>query len=143
MFPDGSDLIWGSFLTQVSPADFASKNTAEERHHEPSGFLSGVFKGSQLRWPAVDREGFAIMSTSQRLEYLLWGGPNIYCDHRNMAYIFIPGALVAELSKKTAQRCLYWRTLSRMIPSTIITCQGLVLGDVPFQEVGQWGLTTL
>ena len=49
MFPGASDILWGSFLMQVSPADFTSKNTVEEWHHEPLGFLSGVFKGSQLR----------------------------------------------------------------------------------------------
>ena len=58
----------------------------------------------------MDKEGFAIVSTFQRLEYLLWGGVKIYCDHRNMAYIFSPGALVEKLSKATAQRLLHWRT---------------------------------
>ena len=38
MFPDASDLFWGSILTQVSSADFTSKNTVEEWHHEPVGF---------------------------------------------------------------------------------------------------------
>ena len=62
-FLDASDLVWGSFLTQMSPTDFASEKTVEEGHHEPLGFLSGVFKGSQPRWSTVDKEGFAIVST--------------------------------------------------------------------------------
>ena len=84
MFPHVSDLFWGSFFTQVSPADFASETTVEEWHHEPLGFLSGVFKGSQLRLPPVEKEDLAIVRTFQRLDYLLWGEVNVYCDHCNM-----------------------------------------------------------
>ena len=62
----------------------------EEMSHEPPGFVSGAFKGSQLRWSTVDKEGFAIFSTFKRLDYLFWNGVNIYCDHRNVAYIFHP-----------------------------------------------------
>ena len=72
----------------MSPADFASENIVEEWHHEPLGILSGIFEGSQQRCPTVDKESFAIVSTFQRLEYLLWGELNIYCDHRNIAFFF-------------------------------------------------------
>ena len=33
--------------------------------HEPLGFLSGTFRGSQQRWATVGKGGFAIMSTFQ------------------------------------------------------------------------------
>ena len=33
--------------------------------HEPLAFLSGSFKGSQLRWVTVDKEGLAIVNTFQ------------------------------------------------------------------------------
>ena len=53
--------------------------------HEPPGFLSGPVRGSPERWATVDEEGFAIVSTSKRLLYLLWGGVAIHCDHQNLA----------------------------------------------------------
>ena len=34
-----------------------------DRSHEPLAFLSGAFKGSQLRWATVDNKGFAIVPT--------------------------------------------------------------------------------
>ena len=95
MFPDASDEYWGSFLTQVPQAEFDSGMAVEDMSHEPLGFLSGVFRNSQLRWPTVDKEAFAFVSTFRRLEYLLWNGVHIFTDHRNLAYIFDPEACVS------------------------------------------------
>ena len=58
--------------------------------HEPLGFLSGSFRGSQQRWATGDKEGFAIVSTFRRLEHLLWRGVRNYTDNRNLAHIFEP-----------------------------------------------------
>lgn len=55
-------------------------------------FLNGVLRGSQPLWATMDKEGFAIMSTLQWLEYLLWGGVRSYADHRNLACILHPRA---------------------------------------------------
>lgn len=40
--------------------------------HEPLGLVSGAFKGAQLNWPTVSKEGNVIVATFHRLEYLLW-----------------------------------------------------------------------
>ena len=56
--------------------------------HEPLAFLSDVFRGSTLCWPTMDEESLAILSAFQRVPYLLWDGSNIFCDYRNLAYIF-------------------------------------------------------
>ena len=74
MFPDASDDHWGSFLTQVPTAELEGGVEVEKMTIEPLGFLSGTFRGSQQRLATVDKEGFAIVSTFQRLKYLLWGG---------------------------------------------------------------------
>jgi len=111
MFPDASDLHYGSFLTQV-PADEVSRCVpVEDMSHEPLGFLSGTFRGAQQRWATVDKEGFAIVSTFKRLEYLLWNGVHIYTDHRNLAYIFNPEACVSSVAKTTAQRLDHWKAV--------------------------------
>ena len=59
MFPDASDFHWGSFFTQVPEEEFRSGVALENMSHEPLAFLSGSFKGSQLRWATVDKQGFA------------------------------------------------------------------------------------
>ena len=69
--------------------------------HEPLAFLSGSFKGSQLRWVTVDKEGFAIVSTFRRL-----GGVHIFTDHRNLTYIFNLEACVTSVTKAMAQLSL-------------------------------------
>ena len=46
--------------------------------HEPLGFVSGGFKGSQLNWAVVDKEAFVIVSVCRRLSYLLWDGFDIF-----------------------------------------------------------------
>ena len=71
-------------------------------------FLSGSFKGSQLRWATVDKERFATVNTFRRLEYLLWGGVHIFTDHRNLTYIFNPEACVTSVTKTIAQRLGSW-----------------------------------
>ena len=73
MFPDSSDLHWGSFLTHVPEDELGGLLAVEDMSHEPMGFLSGTFRGAQVRWATVDKEGYAIVSTFRRLEYLLWG----------------------------------------------------------------------
>ena len=46
-------------FTQVPEEEFRSGVALENMSHEPLAFLSGSFKGSQLRWATVDKEGFA------------------------------------------------------------------------------------
>lgn len=90
----------------------------EDMSHEPLGFLSGYFRGSQLRWATVDKEGYAIISTFRRLEYLLWSGVHIHTDHRNLAYIFDPEACVSSVPK-TLRRSV-WSTGRQYLDSTTI-----------------------
>ena len=82
VFPDASECHWGSFVTQVPDAEMDQNLPVEDMTHEPLGFLSGTFKGSQMRWATIDKEGFAIVSTFRRLEHFLWNGVHIFTDHR-------------------------------------------------------------
>ena len=61
MFPDASDEHWGRYLTQVPQEELDRGVSVEDMTHEPLGFLSGTFKGSQQRWATVDKEGFAVV----------------------------------------------------------------------------------
>ena len=72
--------------------------------HEPLAFLSGTFKGSQMPWATIDKEGFGIVSTFRRVEHFSWNGVHIFTDRRNLAYIFDREAWVTSVSKALAQR---------------------------------------
>ena len=80
-----------------------------DMNHEPLAFPGGVFRGSQLCWPTVDKESFAILSAFQCVPYLLWDGSNIFCDHRKLAYIFSPQSCGVTLNKAASQRLAGWR----------------------------------
>ena len=92
--------------------------------HEPIGILSGTFRGSQQRWTTVDKEGFTIVSTFRRLEYLLWGGVRIYTDHRSLAYIFELEARVSSVPKTGAQRLENWKMMLAQYHYTIMHIYG-------------------
>ncbi|CAN0065761.1 unnamed protein product [Sphacelaria rigidula] len=111
MFPNASDLHWDTFVTQVPRAELDRNIAVEDMNHEPLRFLSGTFRGAQLRWATVYKEVYAIVSSFRRSEYLLWGGVTIYPDHRNFAYIFDPEACVTTRAKAAAQRLEQWKTV--------------------------------
>ena len=125
MFPDASECHWGSFVTQVPDAEMDQNLPVEDMTHEPLAFLSGTFKGSQMRWATIDKEGFAIVSTFRRLEHFLWNGVHIFTDHRNLAYIFDPEACVTSVSKALAQRLEGWKCVLGQYRYTI----GHIPGD--------------
>jgi RNase H-like domain found in reverse transcriptase len=52
--------------------------------------LSGEFKGAQLRWTVPEKEGFAIVDTVTKVNYLLLGHDefSILSDHLNLTYIY-------------------------------------------------------
>ncbi|CAM9622964.1 unnamed protein product [Sphacelaria rigidula] len=85
--------------------------------HKPLDFLSGNFKGSQLRWVTSDKKGLAIVSTFRHLEHLLWDGLHIFTDHRNLAYIFNPEACVTSVSRHWHH---VWR-VGKLLLASIVT----------------------
>lgn len=67
LFTDASGLHWGAMVTQVQDADrWIGGDIADL--HQPLTFPSGSFRGSQLRWPTMDKEALAIV------ELLIKGG---------------------------------------------------------------------
>lgn len=83
------------------------KSPYEEQNCEPLYFLGGMFRGSALNWPIIEKEAFAIMESVDRLDYLLQRptGFRILCDHRNLIYIFSENA---EHKKATSQKLERW-----------------------------------
>ena len=121
LFPDASYEFWGSILTQVPKEDITGNKPIHEWDHEPLAFLSGVFRGAQLRWGVPDKEGFAIKESCARLSHLLVrrGGFRMFTDHRNLRYIFNPVGVVSQVSKPQADRLERWAVYLRCFEYTI------------------------
>lgn len=93
MVPDASHAHWDGFLAQVLWPNYHSGIIpVENMSHQPSVFLSGAFRSSQLRWAAIDKEYLAIIGTSGRLDGFVWDGVQIFTDNRNVAILFNPEA---------------------------------------------------
>ena len=89
LFTDASKDFWGAILTQVTVEDYESGSSPTLWAHEPLGFLSGQFKGAQLRWGIPDKEGYAVRISSGTFAHLLIRekGFVIFTDHRNLTFL--------------------------------------------------------
>jgi hypothetical protein len=65
---DASDRSYASLVTQIHEEQLDLP--MEEKYHQPLAFLSGEFKGAQLRWTVPEKEDFAIFDTVTKVEYL-------------------------------------------------------------------------
>lgn len=98
--------------------------------HEPLGSASYAFRGSHLSWP-VNKEGYAIVIASKRLEYSMWTGVNIYNIHETLAYI-LDCQVCASVTKAPTQRFAELRTFLGQYPIKIVhgTGEGSCPGDI-------------
>jgi hypothetical protein len=108
LFTDASDECWGAILTQIREEDLGREWT--EQRHEPLGFLSGEFKGSQKRWSVCDKEAFPIYNVTRKWEHMLFRekGFRVFTDHRNLQYIFDPKSRSTNVTKSGAERLERW-----------------------------------
>jgi RNase H-like domain found in reverse transcriptase len=65
---DTSDRFYAGVVTQIDEEQL--DRPIEEQDHQPLAFLSGEFKGAQLRWTVPEKEVFAIVDTVTKVEYL-------------------------------------------------------------------------
>ena len=135
-FPDASECHWGSFVTRVPDAEMDQTLPVDDMTHEPLAFPCGTFKGSQMRWATINKEGFAIVSTFQRLEHFLLNGVHIFNDHRNLPDIIYPNACVTSVSKALAQRLEGWKGVLGQYGCTICHILGGVTGGATCCRVG-------
>jgi RNase H-like domain found in reverse transcriptase len=84
---DASDRFYVGLVTQIDEKQLDLP--MEEQDHQPLAFLSGEFKGAQLRWTVPEKEGFAIVDTVTKVDYLLLIHDefSILSDHLNLTYI--------------------------------------------------------
>jgi RNase H-like domain found in reverse transcriptase len=78
----------------------------EEQDHQHLALLSGEFKDTQLRWTVPGKEGFAIVDTVTKVDYLLLSHDefSILCDHLNLTYIYNPLSADPTLSRHVVHK---------------------------------------
>lgn len=108
VFTDASDQFFGGIVTQVSPASLHLP--VSEQQHEPLGFSSGAFKGSQLRWGTPEKEGFGIVHVVETFDYILLRAPQfrIFTDHLNLKYIYNPHSVDSSLARHVVHKLQRW-----------------------------------
>eukprot|EP00171_Calliarthron_tuberculosum_P001247 IDg1247t1 len=107
LFTDASDTHWASILTQVEKSQ--TSNPKEDQTHEPLCFLSGKFTGASYNWSMPEKEGFAIVESMCRLDYLTSGHVvSIFTDHANLVYLYDPYGRNPGIARHTASKLMRW-----------------------------------
>jgi RNase H-like domain found in reverse transcriptase len=80
---DASGRFYAGLVTQI---DEEQLDFPMDEHHKPLAFLSGEFKRGQLLLTVPGKEGFAIVDTVTKVDYLLlsYDEFSILSDHLNL-----------------------------------------------------------
>ncbi|KAK1930096.1 Transposon Tf2-9 polyprotein [Phytophthora citrophthora] len=107
LLSDASDRGWGLVVSQVR--QWKPDVPIQEQDHELLICMDGNFSGSALNWSVIEKESHPIVHACERLEYLLLRpqGFRLYCDHRNIIFLFSPSK---ELKKHVRGKLLRWST---------------------------------
>ena len=108
VYTDASDMAWSGILTQIPEPDISKPH--KEQRHSPIAFLSGRFDKTQLGWPIIEKEAFAVMNTLDRMHWVVATpeGFDLYTDHNNLIFLFDPLAVVHDMSQTTLRKVLRW-----------------------------------
>lgn len=69
MYTDASDYFWAGAVTQITVSD--AEFPCADQYHETVAFSSGHLSESFMGWSIIQKEGFAIMATIERMHWLL------------------------------------------------------------------------
>ena len=108
LMTDASDAFWSAIVTQVEEEDLTKP--IHEQTHYPLAFCGGRFTHHSSRWSTLERESFAIYTTIDSHEYLFHVKKTIriYCDHRNILYLFAPSVVEPPLGRHTVLKLQRW-----------------------------------
>ena len=107
LLTDASDEGWGLVVTQVM--DWKEDTPIHQQHHQLLYCQGGTFRGSERNWSVIEKEAFPIAHACDTLEHILLRpqGFKLYCDHRNIIYMFAPAQ---ELKKHVRGKLQRWAT---------------------------------
>jgi RNase H-like domain found in reverse transcriptase len=105
---DASDRFYAGLVTQIDEKQLDL--SMEEQDHQPLAFSSGEFKGVQLRWTVPEKEGFTIVDTVTKVDYLLLSHDefSILSGHLNLTYIYNPLSDDLTLARHAAHKLQRW-----------------------------------
>ena len=120
LYTDASQIGWAGLLFQVDPLDLDKHPT--ERHNELLGCMAGTFAGSQLYWPIVELEGYAVKRSIERMYHIINDNTKLHImsDNKNLESIFDPSS--EYLSKKDGPgrgRLIRWAAMLNEIDHVI------------------------
>ena len=124
IYTDASERFWSAVVTQCTPESL--EPPLDEQRHEPLAFLGAEFKGAQCGWSTFKKEGFAILETFDKLDYILMGSQptHIYTDHRNLLFVFAPLALEPALGRHIVSKVQRWALFLSRFPYVIEHIEG-------------------
>lgn len=107
LFTDASEDYWSGILCQ---SETSSMNVdVTERNYEPLGFLSGAFRNSACNWSIPEKEGYAILESMMRFDYITMGRiVHIFTDHANLLNMYDPGRCSGNLPQYAVNKLLRW-----------------------------------
>jgi hypothetical protein len=89
LFCDASDYALGGALTQVAE---------DGETHCPVAFVSCKFSQTQMNWPCIHKESYAVIYCLQKLEHIVYGAEiNLWTDHNPLAYLTVTVPQSAKL----------------------------------------------
>jgi RNase H-like domain found in reverse transcriptase len=105
---DVLDRFYAGLVTQIDEEQLDLP--MEEKDHQPLAFLSGEFKGAQLRLTVPEKEGFEIIDTVTKLDYLLLSHDviSILSDHLNLTYTYNPLSADPSLERHVVHKLQRW-----------------------------------
>jgi hypothetical protein len=105
---DASVRLYDGLVTQIHEEHLDL--SIEEQDHQPLAFLSGEFKGAQQRWTVPEKEGFAIVDTVAKVDYLLLSHDefSILSDYLNLTYIYNPLSADTTLARHVVHKLQRW-----------------------------------
>lgn len=95
-------------VTQVPVVDLSTPHA--KQRHQPIWFLSGSFTSSSFRWSTLEKEASVIMSTVERMHWLLAipDGFDLFTDQHNLIFIFSPSTVSTGLFQLSMHKVLHW-----------------------------------
>ncbi|OWZ22169.1 hypothetical protein PHMEG_0003164, partial [Phytophthora megakarya] len=105
LITDASDVGFGIIVTQVR--HWQDGKPVEKQQHELLVCVSGTFTGSKRNWSVIEKEAYPIICACDQLSHLLLRpqGFRLFCDHRNLIYVFAPSK---EVKKHIRGKLLRW-----------------------------------
>ncbi|KAJ8531732.1 hypothetical protein ON010_g14230 [Phytophthora cinnamomi] len=102
---DASDVGYGIIVKRVR--NWQSGKAVAEQQHELLVCVSGTFTDSKRNWSVIEKEAYPIICACDQLSHLLLRpeGFRLFCDHRNLIYVFAPGR---EVKKHIRGKLLRW-----------------------------------